>query len=502
MKSARFAIVPVVAVVCLAMAAYLWRDRNGGTAPLAEKLLHQCQLYDRAQRALVQRVSVGRTMSRREWERLLQPSGVYRWTSGDLDALREQQRIRIDEAARTARRASSIDLDEVRRRGRVPEFCAALPKGGMLHVHPNGTLYPETVEQLLTAGNPVVGGDAKVYAKAFRGSELQFLERYGRDVRYLTLSPDDQARFRALFFLPEGTSDFRRFGAIFPLVGLLRQTPNAWQVITEDFFTRAQAQRVRYVEFTMHVEPTADAVRELEQTARLAQERYGITCKVNAAFDRSAQLDENLHKVRRLLGSLREHPAPVIVGIDLAGEESAHPAFEAGQLLYGFLLAEARAKERLRRTMHAGVGDARNARDAMLLGAERIGHGTQLLRDPVALACAAEREIAVEANLVSNVRLRYANDFAQHPFLPLLRLGLRVSLSTDDEGIFGTDITNEFAAAITDTDITYAEVRQLIINSIATSFAPPAETDALLAAVEEDLRQFEESWLATGPGGN
>jgi adenosine deaminase CECR1 len=72
-----------------------------------------------------------------------------------------------------------------------------------------------------------------------------------------------------------------------------------------------------------------------------------------------------------------------------------------------------------------------------------------------------------------------------------------VSLSTDDEGIFGTDMTNEFTTAIAHTDISYAEVRQLIINSIATSFAAPEEKDALLALVENDLREFEQSWATS-----
>jgi adenosine deaminase len=135
-------------------------------------------------------------------------------------------------------------------------------------------------------------------------------------------------------------------------------------------------------------------------------------------------------------------------------------------------------------------------RDAILLGAERVGHGTQAWKDPVALEFAANQKLPIEANLVSNVRLGYAASFRAHAFLDLLRLGLRVSLSTDDEGILVTDITNEFVAAITHTNITYSEVRQLVLNSIDTAFVDDAEKGRLRGQVEQDLREFEASWRA------
>jgi hypothetical protein len=202
----------------------------------------------------------------------------------------------------------------------------------MLHVHPTGTLQPATVERLLREENPAVGRDAISYAKAFGAAELQFLRDYPGDVRYLALRPEDQARFRALFVLPENRSDFRRFAAIFPLVGWLRQLPNvdAWQIITDDFFARAQAQRVRYAEWTMHVEPNAEALRQLQTTAARAQERYGITLRVNAAFDRAASPRDNAAKLQQLIRSLSEQPSRVLVGIDLAGDEAGRPPSKQG----------------------------------------------------------------------------------------------------------------------------------------------------------------------------
>jgi len=472
-------------------------NREGApSASLSEKLAHQWQLYERARAEVIERTQGGGTIRRREWEALLRPVRQYRWTASDLDQLRRDHRDRIDATAQEARAASAIDLDQVRQDGRVREFSNLLPKGGMLHVHPNGTLQPETVERLLRLGDPAVGRKRAGYSGGFAKGELAFLDDYPDEFRYLELRAEDQVRFRALFLLPETTSAFRRFAAVFPLVGLLRQIPElrAWDQICDDFFKRANAHRVRYVEFTMHVEPSLDALRELEETARVAQVRYGITLRVNAAFDRTAAPQENLARLRRLTEFLAANPSGVVVGIDLSGNETGYPALEAGQHLYGYAQGETASAALLHRTIHAGAGDPRNMRDALLMAAERVGHGTQAFADPVALEFAISRRVPVEANIVSNVRLGYAESFAEHPFLDLLRLGLRVSLSTDDEGILATDITNEFAVAIAHTDITYAEVRQLVLNSIETSFAAHDEKERLRATVENDLREFEKLW--------
>ena len=64
------------------------------------------------------------------------------------------------------------------------------------------------------------------------------------------------------------------------------------------------------------------------------------------------------------------------------------------------------------------------------------------------------KHIAIETNLTSNLRIGEFNRFDEHPILQYNRDGLggarcpnsiSVSINTDDQGIFGTSITNEFA---------------------------------------------------------
>lgn len=70
----------------------------------------------------------------------------------------------------------------------------------------------------------------------------------------------------------------------------------------------------------------------------------------------------------------------------LANEKNT-PTLEHAQAIYVPVLTMTKSGKRLiHRTMHAGeLGDLRNPRAAILLGAERLGHGVKLNDDPIAV---------------------------------------------------------------------------------------------------------------------
>jgi adenosine deaminase len=187
----------------------------------------------------------------------------------------------------------------------------------------------------------------------------------------------------------------------------------------------------------------------------------------------------------------------VITGIDILGNETHTPALEKGQTIYATVLsAVTDGKSRLHRTMHAGeLGDVRNPRDAMILGSERLGHAVKLEKDPVALEYARRNKIGVEVNLVSNLRLGAVQQLDNHPFIRYLRLGLKPSLSTDDEGMFETDMNRECRTAIEKSDISYSELKQLIRNSIETAFVEKEIQIRLEEQLQRDFEKFETIFL-------
>ena len=145
--------------------------------------------------------------------------------------------------------------------------------------------------------------------------------------------------------------------------------------------------------------------------------------------------------------------------------------------------------------MHAGeLGDPKNVRDAIIFGVQRIGHGNKLKLNPLYLEYARRKEIAIETNLTSNFILGVEENIDTHPFLDFLRLGLKVSLSTDDEGIFNTDISKECTIALRRDDLTYFELKQMFVNSIETAFLEKDIRDELLKKLNHDFSKFEANW--------
>lgn len=467
------------------------------TPSLKIKLAAQWQLYKKAQELLLEQVDKKyipinqRAITRDQWEKTLALNGGFAFTQQDLIDLRRDQALRIKTARTQARDASIIDLDIVRSQQKTGQFCKKVPKGGMLHIHPFGTLDRQTADTLLHSLNPAIdltqvffeidssGGNISLLPQ-----ERSFLERIPLNTKFLSLSIADQGVFSSFMFLPKGRQTFSRFNGVFEFLGFAIPDWMSFEKVLFSFAQRAIDQGVIYVEFT------TGTSAELFSRLGVLEKLTGLTIRTNYSFNRTADLATLDLALSQLLAAPK---SPYLVGIDFLDNEETNPAFEKGQLLYGSLLQAVHSKKsELRRTMHAGeLGDSRNPRDAMLMGAERLGHGVNLMKDPVALEYATLIRQPIEVNLSSNLRLTDVESISKHPFLDFLRLGLPVSLSTDDEGIFEIDINHECELAIAETDISYAEVKQMAFNSIQTSFASAADKKTLLEKLTLKFDDFE-----------
>jgi adenosine deaminase len=107
---------------------------------------------------------------------------------------------------------------------------------------------------------------------------------------------------------------------------------------------------------------------------------------------------------------------------------------------------------------------------------DRIGHGTDIMYedDPSALMKKmADKGILVEIALTSNDDVLGTRD-KNHPFPLYRKFAVPVALATDDEGIERIDLTNEYVRAVKDYGLTYADLKQVVRNSLEYDFLPGA----------------------------
>jgi adenosine deaminase len=82
--------------------------------------------------------------------------------------------------------------------------------------------------------------------------------------------------------------------------------------------------------------------------------------------------------------------------------------------------------------------------------------------------------------LTSNVQTRATPTFEEHPFLDYLRLGVRVTLNTDNRLVSSTTMTDELDRAVRTFALTPTDVRQVLMNGFKSAFVPYRDKGALL----------------------
>lgn len=201
----------------------------------------------------------------------------------------------------------------------------------------------------------------------------------------------------------------------------------------------------------------------LEQSPQ--QEIYGVA---------SLSLARSVVEARDRLG------LPV-VGFDLAGAESGHPASDHVE---AFQFAH---RNFLKKTVHAGeaYGPESIFQAITRLHADRIGHGTHLyavdqVEDPDPeryverlIEYISDRRITLEVCITSNLQtMPNLTRVKDHPFGRMMRDRLSVALCTDNRLVSRTSVTEEIQKACEAFEISPADLRNMAIYGFKRSFFP------------------------------
>lgn len=301
----------------------------------------------------------------------------------------------------------------------------------------------------------------------------------------------------------EGRDEF--FGVLFQRLGDFLNNPYLIAEILVRNMVAFEHEGLLYLETQAgafgYRKPSGDAFSPEEVVAiykaRLAQpdaKRTGVTVRLQEAVVRF--LPGATKQIERLYQFVADN-RDLYVSLNLVGIEDIDLGYP-GHFLSTF--RKLRRKNHIPLSIHGG--ESRKPNDhvykTLLLGASRIGHGLNLLHDEDALLLMRNSDYLVEINLISNLLLEYIQDYSEHPFPEFLRTGVAVALSTDDRGMFRSNLTDEFFTAVTEFNLTWKEVLHINRNSIRYSFAEEPKKSELLNTLNARFKQFEKHFLTGG----
>lgn len=328
----------------------------------------------------------------------------------------------------------------------VKTFIARLPKVE-LHLHLEGSIRPETLREL-----------ARAKGRLHQETEVWIENRVRTNFHYRSA---------------------QEFLEAFKLLTLLLDSPRDYALATTRLCDGLAEQNVKYAEVTLSVgvilwkKQDVDAIFEaILQAACEAEQRLGL--RLRWIFDAIRHF--GAEHGRQVLACAHRFRAQGVVAFGIGGDERRGPAE-----LFTEVYREARDLG-LHVTAHAGesAGPESIRAAVELLGAERIGHGLSAARDPSVMALLRERHIPLEVCPTSNVCTGLVPSFQDHPLPAFLEAGLLVTLNSDDPGLFGTSLENEFESAAAHFAFSPPQLARFSENAIRASFLAENEKEILL----------------------
>lgn len=325
---------------------------------------------------------------------------------------------------------------------------------------------------------------------------LELAHRHGRTE---SLPAQDVEGLRRWFRF----TDFPHFVEIYLTISDLLRTPDDFTLIVRDLGAALAQHFVRYAEVTVtpyththHLDKglsIQDILAGLEAGRQAVAAQHGITLQwvFDIARDFSFAAD----------GRYNPRPADVtvqyaidardqgVIALGLGGNEVGAPA---APFAHAFAAANAAG---LLSVPHAGetVGPESIWGALHALGAHRLGHGVRAIEDPLLLVHLAASQIPLELNPTSNVCLHIYRTLGHHPLPHLDKMGLLLTVNTDDPPLFNTDLTREYTLLHTEFGYDLAGIARIARNAFVASAAPAPLRSRLLAEFDAwvDLKLAE-----------
>ncbi|MFC1635992.1 adenosine deaminase [Planctomycetota bacterium] len=262
---------------------------------------------------------------------------------------------------------------------------------GELHVHLNGLVAPQLIQELLGNGEVTVPDDFDLSKDLTRNKPAKNLAEYFKPWQVLRLVPQSRAALRMIVL-------------------------NAFESLRKQNTSFVELRNSVIYISRLNGIGVDEALHWLIQEIESASEHFSITSGLIMTVSRG---DHSCEDLRTLLKAYTELGRPkTVIGLDLAGNEDiGSPSDLAG------LFRRARDVFDLKITIHAGeTGKVENIVDAIRdYGADRIGHGTAAGDSLETMELLRESDVCVEVCPISNRLTGALSEEESHPLVEFIK---------------------------------------------------------------------------------
>jgi len=293
-------------------------------------------------------------------------------------------------------------------------YFHAIPKAE-LHLHLDGALRPHTVLELAKEGGVPLPTNDLEKLKDF----LEATDRTASLVEYIEY-----------FQLP---------------IAVLQSVP-ALERATYELCEDLSKDNVRYAEIRygpwLHTQQglsLTDVIRAVLAGWTAGRKAFGVEGGIIATALRDMPPAQNL-SLAQVAGRF---VSDGVIGFDLAGDEAGHPP-----ILHEDAFRMARSMG-LNLTIHAGeAAGPESVRQAIAMGARRLGHGVRAEEDTDVMATIRELGIQLDMAPTSNAQTKAVRRLEDHPLRRFYESGIKVTISTDSPTVSAVSMSDEFETAV------------------------------------------------------
>lgn len=328
-----------------------------------------------------------------------------------------------------------------------------------LHLHLDGSFRPETVWELVQEQNAPAPADTLegykqfIYKCVHSGAVNEYLKAFDAP---LMVMQDRESLIRVTKELIE---DLAKQGLVYAEI---RFAP---QLHTNKGLSQRQA-----------IEAVLEGARiGMEENPTI---KVGIICCLMCQGPETVNWDANMETAT----IVHEYLDKGVVCMDLAGAEGFVPLTNFAPLF--------KTARDLGTPIICHAGDSQDwvtVRDAIDMGAIRIGHGHHVYENPALSRYCADHEIALEICPTSNIQCQTRETYELHPAYNLYALGVPVTINTDNMTMSDTNLEIEYDHCLNEMGFEYEDLILMNINSAKYSFMPKEDKERIIKELEKCL---------------